>query len=135
MRGRDVTLPEMCLFGAVISSTLPTLQKSVLPRFPVNDYLYPHNPLLFDPNDIYDGCPPYVISKCGKGTFLNDETDPAVLSARREFQKNVICKIINRFLLHVLYTIYIIQINTDFCSYSGRVEIAKKVLGLVEERR
>ncbi|XP_063674416.1 polyunsaturated fatty acid 5-lipoxygenase-like isoform X2 [Bolinopsis microptera] len=58
------------------------LYKHKFYRFPVNDYLFPHNPLLMDPQDVYDGCPPYVISKCGKGTFLANETDPAVLAAR-----------------------------------------------------
>ncbi|KAL5255989.1 hypothetical protein ACHWQZ_G011263 [Mnemiopsis leidyi] len=58
------------------------LYKHKFYRFPVNDYLFPHNPLLMDPQDVYDGCPPYVISKCGKGTFLAKETDPAVLAAR-----------------------------------------------------
>ena len=53
-------------------------------RFPINNYLYPHNPLRGNPTAAKLGCPPHVFSRAGPGTLKSEETEDYILKARGE---------------------------------------------------
>lgn len=53
-------------------------------RFPIKNYIFPHNPLLGNPSQAKYGCLPHLLVREGAGTVKHFETEEFILKAREE---------------------------------------------------
>ena len=53
-------------------------------RFPIKNFVYPHNPLRGNPTVAKMGCPPHFLVREGTGTLKHQETEGFIIKAREE---------------------------------------------------
>ena len=53
-------------------------------RFPLKNYVYPHNPMRGNPTVAKMGCPPHFLVREGTGTLKHQETEDFIIKAREE---------------------------------------------------
>ena len=53
-------------------------------RFPIKNYIYPHNPMAGNPTTAEMGCPPHFLVREGAGTLKHLETEKFIIDAREE---------------------------------------------------
>ncbi|XP_063675556.1 polyunsaturated fatty acid 5-lipoxygenase-like [Bolinopsis microptera] len=53
-------------------------------RFPIKNYVYPHNPMRGNPTVAEMGCPPHFLVREGAGTLKHLETEEFIINAREE---------------------------------------------------
>ena len=53
-------------------------------RFPIKNFVYPHNPIRGNPTVAKMGCPPHFLVREGAGTLKQQETEEFIIKARKE---------------------------------------------------
>ncbi|KAL5271305.1 hypothetical protein ACHWQZ_G001821 [Mnemiopsis leidyi] len=53
-------------------------------RFPIKNFVYPHNPIRGNPTVAEMGCPPHFLVREGAGTLKHHETEDFIIKAREE---------------------------------------------------
>ncbi|KAL5258993.1 hypothetical protein ACHWQZ_G009456 [Mnemiopsis leidyi] len=53
-------------------------------RFPIKNFVYPHNPIRGNPTVAEMGCPPHFLVREGGGTLKHHETEDFIIKAREE---------------------------------------------------
>ena len=53
-------------------------------RFPIKNFVYPHNPMRGNPTVAELGCPPHFLVREGAGTLKHQETEDFIIKAREE---------------------------------------------------
>ncbi|KAL5258994.1 hypothetical protein ACHWQZ_G009457 [Mnemiopsis leidyi] len=74
---------------ALFVREVTVLYKYQVYRFPLKNYVYPHNPIRGNPTVAKMGCPPHFLVREGIGTLKHHETEEFLIKAREEDLKTL----------------------------------------------